>query len=400
MGIGAVAKGVLLTLVLVGQPLLAQEAPARLDPAESWIDDRWRGIELSLVLSRAVPWRVFTLDSPRRLVVEVRGVDWAGVETDSLLLGDNATGLTLGEGTSGWARLEVELGRALAVTEAGMTVAEGGSSARLHLVLEVTDDESFAASAAAPPSQEPALASPPAAPPADGTFVVAIDPGHGGVDPGAERAGLKEADLMLALAEELAEALEGAGVVPVLTREEDSFVPLQERMTLARAAGADVLVSLHADALKEEDASGASVYTLTDEAVGEASGKMVERHQGSDLLAGLDLRGEDDAVATALMDLARAGTVPASRRLAQALARELPKAGAALNDHALRQAPLAVLNAADFPSVLLETGFLSDAGDRGRLSTPGGRAPIVRGIVAALTRWAAEEAGRPEPLTR
>lgn len=198
---------------------------------------------------------------------------------------------------------------------------------------------------------------------------------------------------MLALGEELAAALEDAGMVPVLTREEDSFVSLQGRMTLARGAGADVLVSLHADALKEEDASGASIYTLTEEAVREASGKTVERHQGTDLLGGLDLAGEEDAVATALMDLARAGTVPRSRQLAQVLARELGRAGAAVNDHALRQAPLAVLNAADFPSVLLETGFLSDPDDRARLATPEGRAPIIRGVVAALREWRTQDGG-------
>ena len=400
MRLAAIAKGALLGLVLIGRPLLAEEAPARLQPGESWIDDHWRGIELSLALSHAVPWRVFTLDEPKRLVVELRGTDWAGTDVASLLQGDNATGATLGKGEPGWSRLEVGLGRALAVAEAGMSVEDGGS-ARLHLVLKVTDDASFAASAATESKDEVSMATAAsAAAPTDNAFVVAIDPGHGGIDPGAERAGMKEADLMLALGQELAEALEGAGMVPVLTREEDSFVPLQERMTLARAAGADVLVSLHADALKEEDASGASVYTLTDEAISEASGKMVERHEGSDLLAGLDLHGEDDTVATALMDLARSDTAPASRRLAESLARELPRAGAPVNDHALRQAPLAVLNAADFPSVLLETGFLSDDGDRARLSTPGGRAPIVRGIVAALKAWAAAEADRAPPLTR
>lgn len=393
MGIGLAARRAVWALVLVAGPVLAQGAPARIDPEGSAIEDRWRGLEVTLALSHAVPWRVFTLDEPKRLAVEVRDVDWAGLGAADLLQGDNATGISMAKGEEGWSRLEVTLGRALAVTEAGMAVDGEGGAARLHLVLEVTDDASFAAQAS-PSRTEPAPGPKPAATAADDSFVVAIDPGHGGIDPGAERAGLKEAGLMLTLAEELAEALEAAGMVPVLTREEDSFVPLQERMTLARAAGADVLLSLHADALQEDDASGASVYTLTDEAVDEASGKMVERHQGSDLLAGLDLRGEEDAVATALMDLARAETVPRSRRLAEVLARELGAAGATVNDHALRQAPLAVLSAADFPSVLVETGFLSDAGDRERLSTPGGRAAIVRGVVAGLQAWAKGEANQ------
>lgn len=393
MGIGEVTRGMILALALGAGPVLAQEGPARIDPEGSRVEDRWRGIEVTLALSHAVPWRTFTLDGPKRLVVELSEVDWGDLGANSLLQGENATGIAFGTGKAGWSRLEVTLGRALAVSEAGMAVDGPGGAARLRLRLEVTDDASFAA-AASPEEAEPGPAEP--APLAvDDAFVVAVDPGHGGIDPGAERAGLREATLMLTLAEELAAALEEAGMIPVLTREEDSFVPLQERMTLARAAGADVLLSLHADALQEDDASGASVYTLTDQAVDEASGRMVERHQGSDLLAGLDLRGAEDAVATALLDLARAETVPRSRRLAEAIARGLGGAGAAVNDHALRQAPLAVLNAADFPSVLIETGFLSDPGDRARLSTAEGRAPIVRGVVAGLQAWVAEGSPRP-----
>ncbi|HVG48182.1 MAG TPA: N-acetylmuramoyl-L-alanine amidase, partial [Rubellimicrobium sp.] len=291
MGIGSLAREAIWALVLASGPLLAQDGPARIAPEASRVEDRWRGLEVTLALSHAVPWRVFTLDAPKRLAVEVRDVDWAGVGAEALLQGDNATAVSVGAGAGGWSRLEVTLSRALAVTEAGMAVDKQGGTARLHLVLEVTDDASFAASALPPEVEAAPEPGRPAEPPED-SFVVAIDPGHGGIDPGAERAGLKEADLMLTLAEELAAALESAGMVPVLTREEDSFVPLQDRMTLARAAGADVLLSLHADALQEDDASGASVYTLTDKAVDQASGKMVERHQGSDLLAGLDLRGE------------------------------------------------------------------------------------------------------------
>jgi N-acetylmuramoyl-L-alanine amidase len=202
---------------------------------------------------------------------------------------------------------------------------------------------------------------------------------------------------MLALGLELAQAVERAGMVPVLTREADVFVPLQERITRARAGGADVLLSLHADALEEDRARGASVYTLTGEAVDAASGRMVERHEGGDLIAGLDLRGVGDEVATALMDLARAGTVPRSERLAAVLARELGAAGAAVNGRPLRQANLAVLAAADFPSVLLESGFLSDEADRARLASPEGRAAVVRGVVAALEAWGEEEEAAAPP---
>ena len=389
----------LMALALVAGPLRA-EGPARVDPLVSRVEDNWRGIDVSLRLDRAVPWRVFTLDEPRRLVVDFRGLDWAGVTPEGLLQGDNALGLRFGPVREGWSRLVVDLARPLEIAEAGMAVEEGGAD--LHLSLVATDEESFAAASGAPPEEgwvpppDPVVS---ASPQADDRLVVAIDPGHGGIDPGAERDGLREAHLMLALGRELALALGRAGVHPVLTREEDIFVPLQRRMTIARAAGADVLVSLHADALEADAASGASIYTLTQEAVDGASARMVERHEAGDLLAGLDLQGQDDELATALMDLARLDTTPRSERLAQAVAGALEEAGAVVNGRALRQANLAVLQAADFPSVLIEVGFLSDPGDRMRLATPEGRAAIVAGMVAALGDWATQEAAR-EPLLR
>ncbi|MCP1168025.1 N-acetylmuramoyl-L-alanine amidase, partial [Limimaricola sp. ASW11-118] len=235
---------------------------------------------------------------------------------------------------------------------------------------------------------------------AQGPLVVAVDAGHGGVDPGAMREGLVEADLMLRLARETAEAINRTGTMrAVLTRDEDAFVSLSERMTIARAEGAGLLLSLHADALEEDAASGGSVYTLSDAAQDAASSRMVERHQRGDLLSGLDLSRQDDRVATALMDLARLDTAPQSARLASALVAALREAGAHLNTRPRRSAPLAVLNAADFPSVLVEVGFLSNAGDRARLIDPVGRARIVSGLVAGLQAWAAEEAARA-PLRR
>jgi N-acetylmuramoyl-L-alanine amidase len=125
---------------------------------------------------------------------------------------------------------------------------------------------------------------------------------------------------------------------------------------------------------------------------------MAERHDRGDLLAGVDLAGQDDTVAMALQDLARLETAPMSDRLAEALVQGLRDAGARVNGHPRRQGPLAVLNAADFPSVLVETGFLSDDADRGALSTAEGRGRIVAGIVAALTLWSADEAARAELL--
>jgi len=291
----------------------------------------------------------------------------------------------------------VDLDGPLALDRAGMSVEENSGRARLSVVLERTTEEDFAARSGAPDdagwtdeSLVPVTTVLPAARPS--ILTVAIDPGHGGIDPGAEREGLREADLMLTLGLELAEAVNRTGTMrAVLTRSDDTFVPLAERMTIARTSGAQLLVSLHADALEDGGARGGSVYTLNPEGQEAASEKMAERHDRGDLLAGLDLRGQDDTVATVLMDLARVDTAPQSGRLADALVAGLRSSGAPINTRPRREAVLAVLNAADFPSVLVEVGFLSSDRDRAVFETAEGRAKIVAGLVEGITRWAASE---------
>lgn len=366
------------------------EAPARLDLEASGVTDGWWGrLAVDLALSRPAPWRVATLDAPPRLVIDVRAMDWGGAQAGALDRAEGAAAARAEVAADGWSRLVIDLAAPFAVAEAGMAAtAEGG--ARLTLRLVPAD--------AAPPEEGRGDGagdfSDAALPAGPERLVVAIDPGHGGRDPGAERGGLREAQLMLDLALELSDAAARAGLAPVLTRRADVFVPLAARMTVAREAGADVLISLHADALEADVASGASVYTLTAEAASEAAARMVERHERRDLVGGLDLGGADDAVATALLELARQDTGPASRRLAEAVVAGLHREGARVHSRPLREARLAVLDAADFPSVLVEVGFLSDAGDRARLSTPAGRAPIVAGLLAALAAWEADEAAR------
>lgn len=390
-----------LVLVLLAWPLQAQEftALARLDPAASRIEtDEDGALEVTLYLSQAVPWRIFTLDEPMRLVLDFSELDWRGATREGLGGGDSVTDLRFGALRPGWSRMVLALAEPLAIDTAGMEVSTRDQTATLRLRLTPTDAAAFAALAGAPadPGWEALMAldvtPPPAPPPADGLPVIVIDPGHGGIDPGAERGGLVEADLMLALALELAESIDRTGLMrAVLTRNEDSFVPLRTRMTIARRMGAVAFISLHADALEEDAARGAAVYTLTQEALDQASAQMVERHERGDLLAGLDLSGAGDGIAAALMEIARLESAPASERLAAALVEGLREAGAVLNSHPRREAPLAVLRAADFASVLLEAGFLSDEGDRERLSTPEGRAPIVAGLTAALPGWLDEE---------
>jgi len=395
---------VLALLLVAPRPALAQDFTglARLDVAQSQLRDGPQGrLDLTLYLSQPVPYRAFTLDDPRRLVIDFREVDWRGATRAAMLNADGATDLRFGVLRPGWSRMVVDLAGPMLLDAAGMAVDKVTGTATLHVVLRPATAEAHAAAAGAPPDAGWDMLAAldvtlPAPPPAeDGPLVVVIDPGHGGIDPGAERDGMVEAQVMLQLAQEVAEALGRLDDIrPVLTRQADIFVPLADRMTLARAAGADVLVSLHADALEADQASGASVYTLSAEAVDQASARMAERHDRGDLLAGVDLSGQDDTVAMILMDMARLETGPQGARLADALVAGLRDSGARLNSRPRREGPLAVLNAADFPSVLVEVGFLSSERDRAALATPEGRAPLVAGIVLALQRWAADEAAR------
>lgn len=387
-------------LVLAAGPGAAQELSglARLDVAQSEVRDARSGLEVELYLSQPVPWRVFTLDDPRRLVLDFREVDWRGASRAAMLNADRATDVRFGALRPGWSRMVVDLAEPLAVEEAGMAVGAVDGTAHLLVRLDPVPEADYAARAGAPEDPDWAFllqSDPTAAVPTeadDGMLTVVIDPGHGGLDPGAEHGGVSEAAVMLQLGLELREALARVpGVRPVLTREADDFVPLSTRMSIARAAGADLFISLHADALEGLQATGASVYTLTDAALEEASLRMAERHERGDLLAGLDLSGQDDTVAMVLMDLARMETAPAGNRFADALISTFEDLNAPLNNRPRRQAPLAVLNAADFPSVLLEVGFLSNDADRARLTSAAGRAAVIDAVVLAILEWAANE---------
>jgi len=375
---------------------------ARLQPAQSAIAAAGGGVAVRLSLSQGVPWRVFTLDGPPRLVLDFREVDWAGAGAADLIATGRVRGLRMGQIRPGWSRMVADLADAYPLEEAGLTVDPGTGAAVLRLRLGRADAARFAAAAGVPdsPGWDPAARGdgpPPPPPPrdAEGPLRVVIDPGHGGIDPGAEEGGLSEKTLMLMLARELREALlRKGGFEVVLTRDADRFVSLEARVALAHEAAADVFVSLHADALSDARARGASVYTLSDTASDAASAALAERHDRADLLSGVDLSDSDDVVADVLMDLARQETQPRAEALAGTLlevfrARSIPVLG-----RPLRHAGFSVLKAADIPSVLVETGFLSDARDRRNLNDPEWRAGLVAALVAGLESWRAADQAR------
>ncbi|RUS59110.1 N-acetylmuramoyl-L-alanine amidase [Pseudorhodobacter sp. E13] len=377
-------------------PLVAQElsAIARLDPATSGITDAGQGVALTLTLSQPVPWRVRLLADPPRLVLDTREVDWtqiASVAQDS----DSVLALRAGVFRPGWSRLVLELAGPMAVTSAAMETETG--AARIALRLDPASAEAFAALAAKPEPEGWALPAPADLPKilphTGGPLVVVLDPGHGGLDPGAEREGHKEADLMLTFAREFKEALQRDGdFLVVLTRDDDVFVPLEARISVARAVGAQVLISLHADALAEGEATGATLYTLSDDATDMATQALAERHDRDDLLSGVDLTEQDDLIANVLMDMARTETAPKVDRLAESLKVAIKAEGLRMHRHPIQSGGFSVLKSPDIPSVLIELGFLSSARDLARLTDPAWRARMIGALRAGLLAWAAQEA--------
>jgi N-acetylmuramoyl-L-alanine amidase len=367
-------------------------ALARFDADRSTLATVGDSITLRLSIGQSVPWRLRMLDSPPRLVLDTREVDWAGF--DQLQLPEGVVALRAGIFRPGWSRLVVEFSGPRAIVTSEMRTEPDG--AEIRVTLGPTDAQSLAAVAAQPNLPEwaapEATALPPPLPKGGGPITVVLDPGHGGIDPGAERDGQTEAALMLTFARELKEVLVRDGRFSViLTRDEDVFVPLETRTSVARDADADIFLSLHADALAEGEASGATVYTLDETATDAASAALAERHDRDDLLAGIDLSDQDDLVAEVLMDMARTETMPRTDRLAGAITGAIKAAEIRMHRNPRQTGSFSVLKTPDIPSVLLELGFLSSARDFSRLIDPDWRARMAEAIRVALVDWAKGE---------
>lgn len=369
-------------------------ALARVDMEKTRLEDTDDGLRLRLGLTQGVPFRVFTLAGPPRLVLDFREVDWRGAEPRTIDWAERAGAVRMGAFRPGWSRMVVDLAGPYAVESANATTDRETGAALIEVVLAGVGEDQFAARAGAPPLpgwedvQDGLPAVRRARQAGDDRLLVVIDPGHGGIDPGAEREGHSEKELMLRFARELREVLLRAGGFDVaLTRENDEFVSLERRVAIAHRLGADVFISLHADALSEGRAHGATVYTLSDSASDEASAALAERHNRAGILAGVDLTEADDTIAGVLIDLARQETGPRSDRLAQAIRLGIEEQGLPLHSRPLREAGFSVLKSADIPSVLVELGFLSSQTDRDNLLDDGWRARMAAGVRDALVAW-------------
>ncbi|TCL09748.1 N-acetylmuramoyl-L-alanine amidase [Shimia isoporae] len=391
----------LIAALFVAGAAMAQEftALARLDPATSGLHEGRRGaVELHLDLSQGVPWRLFHLDEPRRLVIDFREVDWGSAKTEDFGRVDGVEGLRFGGYRQGWSRMVLDLAKPMIVDTAEMSVDSGAGAARLKVVLTPVEAAAFAASSGAPHDPRWDLPEPEVIgvareqKPEWAPTVVLLDPGHGGIDPGAERGDVQEKQLMLSFSRELRDTLRRAGGFEVhMTRDADVFVSLEGRVAMAHQLGADVFISLHADSLSQGHAQGAAIYTLSEEASDAASALLAERHDRADILSGVDLSGADDEVTDVLLDLARQETEPRTEVLANVMVNSIRAATGSVNKKPRREGAFSVLKAADVPSILIELGFMSSERDLANLQDAGWRASMASGIRDGLNAWVIED---------
>ena len=348
-----------------------------------------------LDLSKRVGFKVFTLDDPYRVVIDLPEVGWR-LPAKPL---PGRTGLLerfrYGLFKPGQSRVVLDIRGPAAIDKALMLEPVGAQAFRLVVDLKGIGRDAFlerlgrpalAASSAAP--QPPPPSKPVAAPAKPQKRVVAIDPGHGGVDPGATGlSGVYEKHLTLSAAREFKQMLELSGRYRVvLTRGRDIFLRLRDRVARARDAGAELFISLHADVIGNRNIRGLSVYTLSEKASDKEAAALAENENKADLIAGLDLSNESPIVTNILIDLAQRETMNDSSRFAATLVKELGREAKILrNTH--RFAGFAVLKAPDVPSVLLELGFLSNRYEEKALKRKSYRAKLGAALVRAVDRY-------------
>lgn len=219
--------------------------------------------------------------------------------------------------------------------------------------------------------------------------IIVIDAGHGGKDPGAiSPKGIFEKNITLSMSKTVAAYLNQTGRYDArLTRSDDRFIKLHNRVRIARNAGADIFISIHADSVRNDNTRGASVYTLSDVASDKQTARLAARENQADLIGGIDLNIEDEDVSKILIDLSMRETMNQSKTLANTVIDHLRTGGVRTLKGPHRYAGFAVLKAPDVPSVLIETGFVSNEGEARRLLQPDYQRLIAKSLTEGLDKY-------------
>jgi N-acetylmuramoyl-L-alanine amidase len=401
LSLGPVFGLALLSLCLTSPEAGAEAKPAIANDARVAGDrERTRFIA---DLSKKVEVHVFALGNPYRVIVDAPDVnfqmpDGIGNEKRGLV-----TAYRYGLFAPGKARIVIDVSGPFLIDKAFVLEPRDDQPARLVIDLVPTDEKTFLAKLkeAKPPrdtSEMPIVAPKAAERPLDAKPVIVLDPGHGGVDPGtSSAAGITEKEVVLTFARALKAKLEASGRYDVyLTRDDDTFLPLRERVEIAQKKGANLFLSIHADYFpnKAEKPTGATVYTLSEEASDEEARALAAKENFSDALAGIELPSDSDEVlANILIDLAQRETQNRSVIFARSIVGELAGKNA-LHTRKLRSAGFRVLKAPDVPSVLLELGFLSNPDDEKRLTSDAWRERTADAVSASIDAYFAKRFAR------
>lgn len=384
-------------------PTLAQAMP---QAVQMRLHDHGAFTRMVIELTEGVEASTFLLADPYRLVVDLPEISWAAdaVLPKTSLINAVRAGLF----QPGQSRLVIDLAQPAMLSRGFILPPTGATPWRLILDLSGANEGAFRVAVTAnqatkitaqgmtqptarivePSRPEPktdpkSLKS--AAKSGDRKIVVAIDPGHGGIDPGAIGAGgVYEKNITLAAALQLKAKLEATGRYrAVLTRNRDTSLMLRQRIDIARHAPADIFVSLHADSIRDKSVRGLSVYTLSEKASDSEAEALAEQENKADLIIGMDLTRESQEVRNILIDLAQRESMNLAARLAGSLISEL-KREVTLLRNAHRFAGFVVLKSPDIPSVLIEMGYLSNREEQNALMKEGYRSKLMNAVVKGL----------------
>jgi len=338
---------------------------------------------LQIAMSGRVAARHFRLDNPQRLVIDLPGSS----RSSSMKLpaaGGPVQAVRLGRPSQGVLRVVLDL----APGTRSEVVSQANNRTWRVVVTSVGSPAASTEPASAPIPASTAIRAAHAPAVADRDIIIAVDAGHGGVDPGASgRGGTLEKHVTLAIARALAERVEREpGMRAVLTRKSDAFVPLRERMDRARAARADLFVSIHADAVRDRSVDGASVYILSDRgATSEAARALADRENAADL-KGVSLGDVKADLASVLIDLSQSASIGSSVEVADRVLGSLDQVGA-VRKKQVQRAGFMVLKSPDTPSMLIETAYISNPAEERKLRTADYQRRLADAIYGGISEY-------------
>ncbi len=349
----------------------------------------WRSddkLRLVFDLSGPVQYKTFSLASPERLIIDLSGAGLSGDFSQLALKNSGITSIRSGHFGKGDTRIVLDLAAPMQVNSFLLPPQDGQGH---RLVLDLSSATQAPRQIAAQP--QPLVAPVDKAHPKRDIIVV-VDPGHGGKDPGAIGSkGQREKDVVLSIAQLLAKRLKREkGFDVKLVRNDDFFVPLRKRVDIARQHKADMFISVHADAAPRLTASGASVYALSEGGATSATARfMAQRENGADLLGAttlLNLKDKDPMLAGVILDMSMNATIASSLQLGSSVLGSLQNI-TTLHQKRVEQAGFAVLKSPDVPSILVETGFISNTQDAQRLVTARHQQAVADGLFEGLKKY-------------